>query len=178
MLIYLSLIESDSDKTKFEIIYTEYKNRMYYEANKIVGNPMDAEDVVHQSFLKIIKILDKIEVPKSPKTKNTVVLIVERTAIDFLRKKNRRTVLSIDDDNINVPTASEIGNIPGASAVSQAMAMLPAKYRELLLLKFDSGFSEREIAGMLSMTQGNVKKTIQRAKAKLRAILEEMEVEV
>ena len=30
---------------------------------------MDAEDIVHQSFLKVIKILDQIEVPKCPKTK-------------------------------------------------------------------------------------------------------------
>lgn len=178
MLIYLSVIESEEDKTKFEIIYNEYKNRMYYEANKIVNNSMDAEDIVHQSFLKIIKILDQIEVPKSPKTKNTIVLIVERTSIDFLRKKKRRTILSIDDENINIPTISEIENIPNASVVSQAIALLPTKYRELLLLKFDSGFSEHEIAEMLSMTDANVKKTIQRAKAKLKSILEELGMEV
>lgn len=178
MLMYLSIIESEDDKTKFEIIYNEYKNRMYYEANKIVNNSMDAEDIVHQSFLKVIKILDQIEVPKCPKTKNTIVLIVERTSIDFLRKKKRRVILPLDDEKINIPTISEIENIPDASVVSQAMALLPTKYRELLLLKFDSGFSEHEIGEMFSMTDANVKKTIQRAKAKLKSILEELGEEV
>ena len=52
------------------------------------------------------------------------------------------------------------------------MALLPTRYRELLFLKFDNGYSEREIAVMCSMTEANVKKTIQRAKKKLESILE------
>ena len=61
MLIYLAMIESDEDKSKFEIIYTAYKKLMLYQANKILGDINDTEDVVHESFLKIIKIIDKIE---------------------------------------------------------------------------------------------------------------------
>ena len=52
----------------------------------------------------------------------------------------------------------------------QALAL-----RQLLLLKFDCGYSEKEIAQMLSMSRENVKKTIQRAKTKLTAILDELE---
>ena len=55
--------------------------------------------------------------------------------------------------------------------LAKAMAMLPTRYRELLLLKYDNGYSEREIAVMCSMTEANVKKTIQRAKKKLESIL-------
>ena len=42
----------------------------------------------------------------------------------------------------------------------------------LLLLKYDSGYSEQEIAEMCAMTKANVKKTIHRAKKKLEAILD------
>lgn len=58
MLIYLAAINSDEDKTKFELIYRQYRNLMYYVANQILHNICDAEDVVHQAFLKIIEILD------------------------------------------------------------------------------------------------------------------------
>ena len=51
------------------------------------------------------------------------------------------------------------------------MATLPTRYRELLFLKYDNGYSEREIAVMCSMTEANVKKTVQRAKKKLESIL-------
>ena len=57
MLIYLAMIESDEDKSKFEIIYNSYKKLMLYQANTILGDTNDTEDVVHKSFLKIIKII-------------------------------------------------------------------------------------------------------------------------
>ena len=55
--------------------------------------------------------------------------------------------------------------------LARAMALLPPRYRELLLLKFDNGYSEREIAVMCTMTESNVRKTIQRAKKQLELIL-------
>lgn len=60
MLIYLAAISSDEDKSKFELIYRQYRNLMYYAANQILHNSSDAEDVVHQAFLKIVEILDTI----------------------------------------------------------------------------------------------------------------------
>ena len=50
LVFYVSLIESDDNKTKFEIIYEEYKNLMYYVANQILGDTKDSEDVVHDAF--------------------------------------------------------------------------------------------------------------------------------
>ena len=63
-------------------------------------------------------------------------------------------------------------------AFSRAMARLSPRYRELLLLKHWQGFSDREIGKMLSMSQGNVARTLQRAKEKLREALKEEGVEV
>ena len=65
MFLYLAMIDSDADKSKFEILYSEYKNLMYYTANRILRNSSDAEDVVHQAFLKVIEILDTISSPSS-----------------------------------------------------------------------------------------------------------------
>ena len=55
MFLYLAMIDSYADKSKFEILYSEYKNLMYYTANRILRNSSDAEDVVHQAFLKVIE---------------------------------------------------------------------------------------------------------------------------
>ena len=52
------------------------------------------------------------------------------------------------------------------------MAALPARFREVLLLKYDCGYSDAEIAAFCGMTEANVKKTVQRAKTKLKAVLE------
>jgi len=59
---------------------------------------------------------------------------------------------------------------------ARAMAVLPARQREVLLLKYDWGYSNTEIAALLSMEEANVRKTIQRAKQHLSAALQEQEV--
>ena len=74
-----------------------------------------------------------------------------------------------------MPKADELEQVPERLLFAKAMAQLPAKYRQLLLLKYDCGYSEHEIAQMLSMSRENVKKTIQRAKTKLTIILDELE---
>ncbi len=176
MLIYLTLIESDAEKSKFEIIYHEYCDLMFHVADKILNNRQDSEDTVHQAFLKIIEVLEKIDEPKCPKTRGLVVTVVERKAIDLYRKKKKSVIVELDEEYYNVPAPSDFEAVNGMSDLAKAIAMLPTRYRELLLLKYDSGFSEREIAQLLSMTEANVKKTIQRAKAKLGTILEDQEV--
>ena len=172
LLFYISLIESDDDKTKFEIVYDEYKNLMFYVANEILGDTKDSEDVVHDAFLKVIKIIDRIHDPRCPQTKNLVVTIVERTAIDLYRKRKRRQIIPLDEETINVPTSFETDYVIERSSIARAIAMLPTRYRELLLLKYDSGLSEKEISEVLSMTEANVHKTIQRAKKRLSEALE------
>lgn len=175
MLIYLAMIDSDADKSKFEIIYNSYKNLMLYQANKILGDTNDTEDVVHESFLKIIKIIDEIEVAKCPKTRNLVVTIVERTAIDLYRRRKKVPIVAMDEEYINVPEPKDIEDLHDKTDLAAAMAMLPTRYREVLLLRYDSGFTEAEVAVILSMSQENVHKTVQRAKKKLGEILERQE---
>ena len=162
MFLYLAMIDSDADKSKFEILYSEYKNLMYYTANRILRNSSDAEDVVHQAFLKVIEILDTISSPRCHKTRALLVTITEHKAIDLYREKQRRNVL---------PLAEEyIGAAPAA-----AIASLPPRYRSVLLLRYDCGYSNAEIANILDMTEPNVRKLIQRAKEKLSAALSGME---
>jgi len=177
MLIYLSLIETDSDKEKFEIIYTEYKALMFHVANNILGDTRDSEDIVHDAFVKVAEIIEKIDTAKCPKTRNLVVTIVERKAIDLYRQRKRRKTISLDEEMINVPSAADLQANQDRTPITEEIALLPTRYRELLLLKYDSGFSEREIAALLSMTEANVHKTMQRAKEKLGQILEKMEAD-
>lgn len=172
MIIYLQVIESGEDRSKFEIMYKEYKYLMLYVANQILHDTQDSEDVVHQAFLKIINIIDKIEDAKCHKTRSLLVTIVERTAIDLYRKRQNHATINLQDEYAD----NAFENIDAQLDLASAIAALPVKYREVLLLKYDNGFSTRDIAQLLSMTEVNVRKTIQRAKDRLGVILEEGEI--
>ena len=194
MFIYLQMLETPEEKSKFEQIYLEYRDFMFYIANRILHNRQDSEDVVHEAFLKIIKIIDQIDEPKCPKTKNLTVIIVERAAIDLWRRRQKIQYVSMDEEAIDLwrrrqkiqyvsmdEEAIDIGsdraieNMESRSGLALAMATLPATYRELLLLRYDNGFSEAEVAQIMSISPANVHKSIQRAKKRLQLILEEQE---
>ena len=56
------------------------------------------------------------------------------------------------------------------------MASLPARYRQVILLRFDDELSYEEIAQLLSTSPANVRKLVERARAQLRAKLKEQEI--
>lgn len=56
----LKPLEEEGQKELFAFIYKEYKNEMMCFANSILGNPSDAEQVVHDSFLTIAGNLDRL----------------------------------------------------------------------------------------------------------------------
>lgn len=167
MFFYLSLIDSAEDRSKFEIIYTNYKDLMFYVADQILQNRHDAEDAVHQAFLSVISILERIEDPSCPKTRSLVVIIVERKAIDIYRKRRHVASGEWDENTLPYSVASTSEQVTHSMGLAAAIAVLPPRDREILLLKYDEGFSDREIAKLLEMKDDAVRKAIQRAKERL-----------
>ena len=168
MLMYLSMIETPDDKAKFERIYNRYRNLMYHVAYKVLGNHHDAEDAVHQAFVAIIRHLEKIGDIDCPETRSFIVLITERKAIDLIRTSHSEKVIPLNEDLIGIEIPA-----PGDHGLADALAKLPAHYREVLLLRFDNGYSTKELAQMLGMTESGVRKLIGRAKNALGRMLEE-----
>lgn len=81
MLIYLSIIDSEEDISKFELIYNTYKNRMHHIAKDILKDVHISEDAVHMAFLRIVKNLDKIGDVDSDRTKSLVSKLPEEKDI-------------------------------------------------------------------------------------------------
>ena len=89
MLIYLAVIDSPEGKIKFEIIYEQYKNLMFYTANKILGDTRDSEDIVHDAFLKIIEIIDNIDDPSSLSASAVSTIITPTNIMDAAQLAER-----------------------------------------------------------------------------------------
>lgn len=178
VLVYLSMIESPEDRNKFEIVYEQYKNLMYYVAYRILREERDAEDAVHNAFGRIAEHIEKISEPVCPKTRAFVVLIVERTAINEYNRQRRRRGLPLEEEALGAAGAWAPEGPEEGDAVARAIAALPARDRELILLKHWQGFSDREIARLLGMKPGAVSRALQRAKEKLRERLREEGIEV
>ena len=168
MLEYLTAIETETDRARFEEMYLAYRGLMYHVAYHILKNPQDAEDAVHQSFVKLAEHMADIPGGPCPRMRNLVVTVAERKAIDLSRSCQRHLVEELDEQAL----ADWPAPAPGGS-LADAMASLPPRYREVLLLKYYNGYSAREIAGFLSATPDAVTQVLHRARRKLAEILEE-----
>ena len=159
MLVYMSMIDSADDQSKFEKIYWEYQNLMYYVASQLLKNPLDIEDAVHNAFVSIAERISEIEDPVCLKTKGYVVTITEHKAVDILRKQHHCSELAIEDAPA-VPIDPE-----SKSIFTDCMEQLPERYRQVILLK--------ELAKEMHISEVNAVKLDQRAKQKLLTICEE-----
>lgn len=168
MFIYLTMIDSPQDQSKFEQIYLEYKGLMYYVAYKILNNSQDAEDAVHNAFIKIAENINNIDGAVCPRTQNYVVTIVENKAIDTYRLKKRKETIEFIDEIRGITVENQ-----SLQGLAYCMAKLPPRYRQIILLKYYHGYSNREISKLIDLTEANVIKLDQRAKKKLLQVCKE-----
>ena len=110
MLIYLSMIEDDRSRERFISIYDQYKNLMFYAANRILQNEQDAEDAVHEAFLVVIRHLDCLWEDKGPYIKAFVLSIVENKAIDLWRRRQHLGEQVTFEDRLYAPAPGHEGN--------------------------------------------------------------------
>lgn len=169
MFLYMSLID-DNDRSKFEEIYITYRQTMFYVANKILKDEYLAEDVVHQSFIRIIDNLNKINEINCHKTKGFIVIIVQNIAIDFYRKRKLQYNISFDEFEIYIGGMDSSFHF---NEVEEAILKLPINYSTVLRLKYSLGYNNKEISDMLKITEVNVRKRISRGKEKLEKSLSE-----
>ena len=178
MLVYLTLIDDEADRTKFEEVYERYRDRMLHTAYGILRDRAAAEDVTHQAFLKIIENLEKISDPACHKTRSFGVIISEHRAINEYHRRRRPPAEELEEW-----TAIEAGVTPerkvgGKEAVGRVIAGLPPREREVILLKYHVGYQTGEIAALLGMSEDAVRKAVSRGKKRLAELLREEGIEV
>ncbi len=165
MLVYLQALSDEQERASFEALYLRYRSLMLSVARKFLSEPQDAEDAVHQAFLSILKNFNKISAIDCPETRAFVVIIVERKALDILRARQKTVPLEEMEHGVEIP-------LPGDNGLADALAKLPARYRQVLLLRFAYGYTTRELAKEFGMTQSAVQKLVWRAKEALEKLYE------
>ena len=168
MLVYLQMIESDEDCSKFEEIYHKYRSLMFYVAYNRTHHVQDAEDIVHYVFVKIAENIQRIE-PASPKTKQLVVIMVDNRVTDVFRTRGRHPVVALDDTQAN----NFAVELEDEDLLTRCILKLPEQQRMVIWLKYYYGYRLAEIAKMLGISLAWAQKIDQRAKKKLESIYRE-----
>ena len=165
LLFYLSLMDSDEDKTKFEQLYHRYKRMMYGVALRMTSNPND-------SFIKVLRHLSKIEEVSSQKTAAFLVIILRNTVLDMIVKKNKDATCSIEDISEFKLCRDNIKDHVDQMTLVEILHNLPEKYRDILEMKALYELTDKEIADILNISHAAARKRLERARKELQKQLE------
>lgn len=176
----MSMIENNTHKLKFENLYRDYRQLIFYKANEILQDKHLAEDAVHQAFIRIIQNLDKIDENNCHKTKGFIVIITENIAIDMYRKLKKEKTIPFEKIEYKIkdlsPSVEDIFEQNNESLLMKGIALLPSNYSSVIFLKYSHGYNNKEIGQILNISEENVRQRIFRGKKKLLEIIEEMEM--
>lgn len=172
---YLTLLDTAEEKNKFEKLYFLYRQDMYKTAYGVLQDSFEAEDVVHEAFLIVIKKLNKISEIKCPQTHAFLIIIVKNLALKIYNQ--RKKIKTNDIDNMEIADSTDIEDTVISEMeleqLEKILKQLPEDYYQILFLEQYMGFTIKDISESLGITYENAKKRLQRAKSKLKKIIEE-----
>ena len=146
----------------------------YNLARWLIGNDRDAEDVTQEACLRAFKFFSGF---RGGDARAWLLTIVRRTTWTWLRS-NRHFEESVEfDEELHggeEPSANPEAVLTRAGdvhAVHQAIATLPAVFREALVLRELEGCSYKEIADIAGVPVGTVMSRLTRARRQLQTAL-------
>ena len=174
LAFYLSLIENETGKSKFEEIYYTYRKQMFLLADSILNNKQDAEDAVHDVFCSIASTHMDVIMNTGNETdiRNYLLKSVKNASVSMIRKRKVRADYQEEIiANISVPDdeqfIDEICTKLDCADVTEAMDSLDRIYRDVLYYHFVLGLTIPETAKILDRKANTVQKQLVRGKSLL-----------
>ncbi len=168
------------DTAALEALYNRYARVVYSFAMRIVSDPMLAEEILQEVFVRTWRQADRFQRSRG-NFGSWLLSITHNLAIDEIRKRQRRPQKS---DSVDVSDAlfglvDEATNVEEAAQASAlrvriqtALLTLPDAQREAIELAFFNGMSQREISAHLDIPLGTIKTRMRLGLKKLRLELE------
>ena len=166
-----SYIEACVRKEKWaqKKIYEDHYPSVFPLCCRYANNDEDALDIMHDGFIKVFKNMHKYKVGTS--LGSWIKRIMVNTAIDYYRKMKRRRTEDIDDainiKNLDPDVLSEMA----AEEILLALQELSPAYRSVFNLYIIEGFSHKEVASQLGISESTSRSNLVKARTKLRGLL-------
>ena len=155
-------------------LYKLYYKSMYNTSLRIVGNEVEAEDIMQESFLKAFRKIDTYagKVSFGAWLKKIVV----NRSLDYLKK--RKVILEEIDEKLMEEAERPMMEIYEVDfqKIKKAIFQLPEGYRIVLSLYLLEGYDHDEISEILNISNSSSRSQLLRAKRKLKDLLLKDEV--
>ena len=142
-----------NDRRMQELLYKQYCSSMMVLCKSYARNEEDAVEVLQDGFLKIFQQIDKFDTGRSS-LYTWMRTIMIRTAIDFLRKQNKKNVAIEWKQEYEPAIEAEALQQMTAQQVQCMLQYLSATTRTVFNLYVTEGYNHSEIGELLAISEG------------------------
>ena len=180
----LVLRAQNKDMVAYSELVRRYQRKIYGLAYNMTGNKEDAEDLVQECFLKAYSSLGSFRGNSSFYT--WIYRIAVNRSINYVKKRNRRTGLSLDDMDEAVerdPAYVELSSRESPfrdltltelqEKLNTALLKLSEKHRTVVVMHDIQGVPHEEIARIMGCSEGTVRSRLFYARQQLQVELKD-----
>lgn len=150
-------------------IYEDHYATMLPVCMRYANCEEDALDILHEGFIKVFRYIAKYNVGTS--LGSWIRRIMINTSIDYYRKEKRRRTEGIEAAyNICSNNVDAISSL-NAQEIIKALQTLTPAYRSVFNLYVIEGYSHKEVAEMLDITESTSRSNLVKARTKLKNAL-------
>lgn len=153
-----------NDLERAGILIDEYGNSILRLAYSYLHNMEDAEDILQDTLLQYIKTKPSLNGPEHEKA------WLLRVAANLSKNKIKYNKIRETDELAEELVGRQEEDL---AFVWDAVKKLPEKYREVVHLFYQEGFSTKEIAAALDRKEATVRSDLLRGREQLKTILKE-----
>ena len=168
------------DDVAFGELVARFQKKVYFLAYQTLGNHLDADEVVQETFVRIYRKRKEFE--HVTNFTSFVIRVASNYAIDLLRKRKGQATATEDltalpaqvqlDLSRRVRTPGELWTDKHVMMeIQRALDTLPPRQKLTAVLHDVEGYSKAEIAEMLDCPEATVRSNLHIARTKLKRIL-------
>lgn len=154
------------DRSAQNRLYELFAAKMFAVCLRYARNREEAEDILHEGFMKVFENIDKFR--KEGSLEGWIRKIMYNTAIyKFRQRKEVENTISIDSNNLNLASYSSNETLSqiGTKELIKMIQKLPPRYQMVFNLYVFEGLKHREIAEKLGVTEGTSKSNLSDARS-------------
>lgn len=160
----------DGNRIMQRHLYDTFAPKMYGVCLRYAGNENDANDILQEGFIKVFKNLAKFRSEGS--FEGWVRRIFVNTAIEQYRKKVKLYNVTEAQENYIEDTDLTVLDKLATNDIMKIINELSPGYKAVFNMHVIEGYSHKEIADMLGITEGTSKSQLARAKGVLKKLIE------
>lgn len=159
---------ANGDMQALDGIFFRVSRQMTAVALSIVGDRMTAEDVVSDSFVKIVKFAKKYQ---QEEPLGWILRIVRNTALDAVRARGRKKEVGIENSYSIVDQNYSYEKRVESLELENAINRLAEDERKGILLRYFYDMTIRDVAKELHLTKSSAERLLRRAEENLKILL-------